>query len=147
MHYLGYVVVPESFKDQITEYLTLVLKKYRYCDDLENLPFGYENKFDWYEIGGRWNGEFKDISVHFKRYENISENVTTIKKLKDKFFSEIDLPMVPYAFIDSNGEWKDKNKLEKENKISTLTWDSYFEHELITNETPNNLVIVIDFHT
>lgn len=93
-----------------------------------------ESKWDWYEIGGRWNGEI----LHAGEYD-------TNQATKDDL-TKIDTPL---CFIDLDGEWHEQGSVGWWGCISDEKEDSLWEKEFrdYLNSVPGDtLLTVIDFH-
>lgn len=95
-------------------------------DDNGNILTEYNpnSQWDWYEVGGRFNGIIPDNEV-------ILSNID-ISKLE-----------VPYAFISTNGEWFEKGVTT--NEISEDNWDVKFRNYVNTLDK-NTIVTCIDCH-
>ena len=145
----------ESFSDVINkdELINLVNSKkrleliewyttwgnYHHCDKNGNIYSTYnpESKWDWYVVGGRWDGYIPTKSDKYVNQCTVQE--VDWEKIK-----------VPFCFIDINGEWQEKGEMgwwcvvnnEKED------WDKIFKDfsEYVQEHYPDELITVIDFH-
>jgi hypothetical protein len=98
------------------------------------------SKWDWYEIGGRWNGYLTDNG-----YEDnlLANNSLTVKEMLDKFEEKNGI----FAFINSNGKWYEEGVMgwwgiSTENKPD---WEQILK-KLLEEEDPENFVVCIDCH-
>jgi len=117
------------------------------CDDLVlhsiiwNLIEAYdENKddpidggrYDWWEIGGSWDGEFGD--------EGQPTNVCKVREIKAKE------PM--YALVTPDGGWHARGVLDTfcaaENEKDSLRWAA--EYSEILSAFPDHYAVLIDAH-
>lgn len=117
-------------------------------DENDNLLTTYNpnSKWDWYSIGGRWDG--------FLVLKERDENGNIIETNQAKF-NEIDWEYMlehkysPFCFVDWDGNWYEKGEMgwfgiafdEKPND----TWEDVYKKFLKTVDV-NCLVTVIDFH-
>jgi len=93
-------------------------------------------RWDWYEIGGRWNGEFR------------GRNVVTVKTLLKRANSKSDLP---YYVLAPDGEWHEVEtlfdagycKFESVRK-SAGRW--LIEVKQVLTRYPNHRVVCVDIH-
>ena len=68
-----------------------------------------DSKWDWYRIGGRWDGEIAgkpaesaDGGFNFSpQHERLENNLTTVK----------DMVTVPFAFLTPDGEWHEQGQM------------------------------------
>jgi len=84
------------------------------------------SKWDWYEVGGRWN-------------KSIPRNRCLAKNVPNNF--------IPFAFIDQKGEWHERAKMgwwaTTSNEKESDTWDNEFRKAL---SEYNGYVTLIDCH-
>lgn len=82
-----------------------------YTND-EGLPSTYnpKSKWDYWVIGGRWNGEIRnaprDDGVGFnfgEEFHQLSENIIRVKELDHK--------LVPFAVVTPDGNWHERGKM------------------------------------
>ena len=117
-------------------------------DEDDNLLSTYNPnaKWDWYCIGGRWNG----FLVLKERKEDGS-----IIEVNDAYFNEIDWDYmkewnrIPFCFVDEDGEWYEKGEMGwfaiTTNEMAEDTWRTSFE-DYINTVADDCLVTVVDFH-
>lgn len=117
-------------------------------DEDENLISTYNpnSKWDWYCVGGRWNG----FLVLKERKEDGS-----IIEVNEAYFNEIDWDYmkewnrIPFCFVNEDGEWYEKGEMGwfaiTTNEMEEDTWLVTFE-EYINTVEDDCLVTVVDFH-
>lgn len=117
-------------------------------DEDENLISTYNpnSKWDWYCVGGRWNG----FLVLKERKEDGS-----IIEVNEAYFNEIDWDYmkewnrIPFCFVNEDGEWYEKGEMGwfaiTTNEMEEDTWQATFE-EYINTVEDDCLVTVVDFH-
>ena len=117
-------------------------------DEDENLLSTYNpnSKWDWYCVGGRWNG----FLVLKERKEDGS-----IIEVNEAYFDEIDWDYmkewnrIPFCFVNEDGEWYEKGEMGwfaiTINEMEEDTWRATFE-EYINTVEDDCLVTVVDFH-
>ena len=117
-------------------------------DEDDNLLSTYNpnSKWDWYCVGGRWNG----FLVLKERKEDGS-----IIEVNEAYFNEIDWDYmkewnrIPFCFVNEDGEWYEKGEMGwfaiTTNEMEKDTWQATFE-EYINTVEDDCLVTVVDFH-
>lgn len=126
-----------------------VVKKWGYkIDDDENLTSTYNpnSKWDWYCIGGRWDG-FLQLKEKDENGNSIKSNQACYKEIDWDYMFEKDI--IPFCFIDHDGEWYEKGSMgwwgfvsdEKDND----EWINKFKN-YISELDEDCLVTVVDFH-
>lgn len=117
-------------------------------DEDDNLISHYNpnSKWDWYCVGGRWNG----FLVLKERKEDGS-----IIEVNEAYFNEIDWDYmkewnrIPFCFVDEDGEWYEKGEMGwfaiTTNEMAEDTWRTSFE-DYINTVKDDCLVTVVDFH-
>lgn len=117
-------------------------------DEDENLLTSYnpDSKWDWYSIGGRWNG-----FLPLKELDEDGERLTA----SEAYFHEVDWEYMlkegypPFCFINEDGEWFEKGEMgwwgvtfdEKPED----TWKTIFA-DYLKEVDSDCLVTVVDFH-
>jgi len=117
-------------------------------DEDENLLTSYnpDSKWDWYSIGGRWDG-----FLPLKEVDEDGERLTA----SEAYFHEIDWEYMlkegypPFCFINEDGEWFEKGEMgwwgvtfdEKPED----TWKTLFA-DYLKEVDSDCLVTVVDFH-
>jgi hypothetical protein len=86
------------------------LKSCKVCDGTgkETVTYNPDGKFDWYRVGGRWDGEIQDRDYvdlgtedHYSEaHEKIKNNILSVKRLIEK-------KEIPYSLIVDN-QWHDR---------------------------------------
>lgn len=104
------------------------------------------SKYDWYRIGGRWDGEIIDNPRHSEdgfnfdeEHESIENNSIMIKNLKKGKYA--------FSFVDSKGRWHEKGNMgwfgvSTNNKSD---WKDIFK-ELLKKEKPEDYLVCCDCH-
>lgn len=125
------------------------IKEWGYLiDEDENLLTSYNpnSKWDWYSIGGRWDG-----FLPLKELDEDGERLTA----SEAYFHEIDWEYMlkegypPFCFINEDGEWFEKGEMgwwgvtfdEKPED----TWKTLFA-DYLKEVDSDCLVTVVDFH-
>ena len=113
-------------------------------DENENLLSTYnpDSKWDWYVIGGRWNG-----FLHYKGTE------PGFAETNEAYIHELDidylLEHVPFCFITEDGEWREKGEMGWWGSVSNEqpedSWKQQFV-DYVKSLDPDCLVTVVDFH-
>lgn len=95
-----------------------------------------DSKWDWYVIGGRWDGWINDLE---SRHERIDDNIATTEQV-------IERNKIPHAIITPDGEWHERGRMgwwailmtENEN------WDEQARH--IFAQYLSHRVLIVDAH-
>ena len=113
-------------------------------DEDENLLSTYnpESRWDWYSIGGRWDG--------FLHYKDVEPG---LEETNEAYIHELDmdylLENIPFCFVTEDGEWREKGEMgwwcSVSNEKPEETWKQQFR-DYVKSLDPNCLVTVIDFH-
>ena len=113
-------------------------------DEDENLLSTYnpDSRWDWYSIGGRWDG-----FLHYKDAE------PGLEETNEAYIHELDmdylLENIPFCFITEDGEWREKGEIgwwcSVSNEKPEEVWKQQFR-DYVKSLDPNCLVTVIDFH-
>ena len=120
-------------------------KKWGYeIDSDENLLSTYnpDSKWDWYSVGGRWDGflHYKDVDPGFEE-----TNEAYIHELDMDYLLE----HIPFCFVTEDGEWVEKGEMgwwcSVSNEKSEETWKQQFT-DYVKSLDANCLVTVVDFH-
>ena len=113
-------------------------------DEYENLLSTYnpESKWDWYSVGGRWNGflHYKDADPGFE-------------KTNEAYIHELDmdylLEHIPFCFVTEDGEWREKGEMGWWGSVSNEkpedSWKQQFV-DYVKSLDESCLVTVVDFH-
>ena len=113
-------------------------------DEDENLLSTYnpESKWDWYSVGGRWDG-----FLHYKDTE------PGFAETNEAYIHELDMDYLlehtPFCFVTEDGEWREKGEMgwwcSVSNEKSEETWKQQFI-DYVKSLDANCLVTVVDFH-
>lgn len=113
-------------------------------DENENLLSTYnpDSKWDWYSIGGRWNGflHYKDEELDFA-------------ETNEAYIHELDMDYLlehtPFCFVTEDGEWIEKGEMgwwcSVSNEKPEDSWKQQFV-DYVKSLDENCLVTVVDFH-
>ena len=116
-------------------------------DEEENLTSTYNpnSKWDWYVIGGRWDGY-----LILKETDDSNEHITS----NQAYASEIDWDLmlnnnhIPYCFVDDNGYWNEVGQMGwcgiSYNEKDKDVWKQEFKNYI--SSIPDYLVTAVDFH-
>ena len=100
-----------------------------------------KSKWDWYEVGGRWDG-----GIPMKTNTKLE-----IKSCNECKVSQIDMDKIspPYAYIDTNGNWNERGKMGwfgiSTNDKDEKSWDDEFK-KFINNQKKSTIVTLVDCH-
>lgn len=102
-------------------------------------------QWDWYSIGGRWDG-FLPLKKKGSKGEVIYCNESTVGEVDwDRFFKE---RHAPYCYVTPSGDWISREDLDyatsNKEKIKEI-WNKQFLEELKLYDS-DEAVTVIDFH-
>ena len=113
-------------------------------DEDENLLSTYnpDSRWDWYSIGGRWDG--------FLHYKDVEPG---LEETNEAYIHELDMDYLlentPFCFVTEDGEWREKGEMgwwcAVSNEKPEETWKQQFR-DYVKSLDPNCLVTVIDFH-
>lgn len=125
-----------------------IVKEWGYkLDEEENLTSTYNpnSKWDWYVIGGRWDGY-----LILKETDDSNEHLTS----NQAYVSEIDWDLmldnnhIPYCFVDDNGNWNEVGQMGwfgvSFNEKDKDMWKQEFKNYI--SSIPDYLVTAVDFH-
>ena len=106
------------------------------------------SKWDWWVIGGRWNGELigkarddGDGGFNFgDEFHSLRENSCKVQDIADGF--------IPFAVITPDGEWHEKGEMGwwgmASNKKKESLWKK--EVEAIFKQYPDHIAVLLDCH-
>lgn len=113
-------------------------------DEDENLLSTYnpDSRWDWYSIGGRWDG-----FLHYKDAE------PGLEETNEAYIHELDmdylLEHIPFCFVTEDGEWMEKGEMgwwcSVSNEKPEDSWKQQFV-DYVKSLDADCLVTVIDFH-
>ena len=113
-------------------------------DENENLLSTYnpDSKWDWYSVGGRWDGflHYKDVDPGFEE-----TNVAYIHELDMDYLLE----HIPFCFVTEDGEWRENGIMgwgcSVSNERSEESWKQQFV-DYVKSLDADCLVTAVDFH-
>ena len=100
-----------------------------------------KSKWDWYEVGGRWDGGIP-MKTNIK---------LEIKSCNECMVSQIDMDKIspPYAYVDTNGIWNERGETGwfgiSSNDKDEKSWDDEFK-KFINNQKKSTIVTLVDCH-
>lgn len=103
--------------------------------------YNQKSKYDWYEVGGRWDG-----AIPMKTNMKLE-----IKSCNECKVSQIDMDKIetPYAYVDTNGNWYERGTMGwfgiSSNDKDEKSWDNEFK-EFINNQKKSTIVTIVDCH-
>lgn len=113
-------------------------------DEDENLLSTYnpESKWDWYSVGGRWDG-----FLHYK------DSDPGFAETNEAYLHELDMDYLlehtPFCFVTVDGEWREKGEMgwwcSVSNEKPEETWKQQFV-DYVKSLDADCLVTVVDFH-
>lgn len=125
------------------------VKEWGYDIDEEgNLLTTYnpDSKWDWYDIGGRWNG-FLPLKEKDDNGNPICTNTACVNEIDWDYLFEN--KYAPFCFVTEGGCWEEKGEMGwwgiTTNEQPEDVWDIKFKNYIQTLD-PDCEVTVIDFH-
>lgn len=103
--------------------------------------YNSKSKWDWYVVGGRWDG-----GIPMKTNMKLE-----IKSCNECKVSQIDMDKIktPYAYIDTDGIWHERGKMGwfgiSFNDKDKDSWDDEFK-KFIKNQKKSTIVTLVDCH-
>lgn len=96
------------------------------------------SKWDWYEVGGRWDTFFKKAGTIDNKIQ-----IKVLLNLTNKEF----INFVPFAFVNLNGKWFERGKMGwfGESYNNKDSWTEDFK-KLLLKENPKNYLVIVDCH-
>jgi hypothetical protein len=105
-----------------------------------------DSKWDWYDIGGRWNG-FLPLKEKDDNGNPICTNMARVDEIDWNYLFEN--KYVPFCFVTEGGCWEEKGEMGwwgiTINEQPEDVWDIKFKNYIRTLD-PDCEVTVIDFH-
>lgn len=114
-------------------------------------------KWDWYVIGGRWDGHLThkepdvkdgDNFPYDEKYKNIGNNITTVNQHLLEVKKDFEKNRC-FGLIDSKGHWFEKGKMGwwaiVSNEKKTGTWKKEYI-DVLKHENKDNLIVALDCH-
>ena len=103
-HFFTLVLIPRDTKN-VEEAVERLLAPYD-----ENLPNNTSPKWDWWRIGGRWNGrvmgrprDSEDGYNFGPEYSRLEENMAPVTALPED--------LVPFAIVTPDGKWRGRGEM------------------------------------
>ncbi|TWT44942.1 hypothetical protein RAS1_13620 [Phycisphaerae bacterium RAS1] len=95
-----------------------------------------DSKWDWYVIGGRWDGWINDLETSRER---IDDNIASTREA-------IERNKIPHAIITPDGEWHERGQMGWWGTLLTENenWDE--QARCIFAGFPDERVVVVDAH-
>ena len=112
----------------------------------EKTKYNPNSKWDWYVVGGRWDGEMvgnyqsSENGFNFgEKHHMLNNNSVQIKDLKKR--------KSPFAFIDRKGEWHEHGSMGWFGMVSDEkdNWTKVFR-KLLAMEKPTDFLVSLDAH-
>ena len=103
--------------------------------------YNQKSKWDWYEVGGRWDG-----GIPMKTNTKLE-----IKSCNECKVSQIDMDKIspPYAYIDTNGIWNERGEMGwfgiSSNDKDEKSWNDEFKN-FIKSQKKSTIVTLVDCH-
>ena len=100
-----------------------------------------KSKWDWYVVGGRWDG-----GIPMKTNTKLE-----IKSCNECMVSQIDMDKIktPFAYIDTNGNWNERGEMgwfgASSNDKDEKSWNDEFK-KFIKNQKKSTIVTLVDCH-
>lgn len=95
-----------------------------------------DSKWDWYVIGGRWDGWINDHKTH---RESISDNIATTESVLER-------SRFPHAIITPDGEWHEAGQMGWWGIMLSENEDYQSEVRLLLAQFPNHHIVILDAH-
>lgn len=95
-----------------------------------------DSKWDWYVIGGRWDGW---INGRETNREAVSDNLATTEEVLER-------GRIPHAIITPDGEWHEAGQMGWWGIMLTENDDYQSEARLLLGQYPGHHIIILDAH-
>ena len=95
-----------------------------------------ESKWDWYVIGGRWDGW---INARETSGEAISDNLATTEEVLERGW-------IPHAIITPDGQWHEHGEMGWWGIMLTENEDYQSEARVLLSQYPGHHIIILDAH-
>jgi hypothetical protein len=156
-HFLVGVIVPKGTKN-VQSYIDGVMDAYNENlevneykgDDGEPCTYNPDSKWDWYVVGGRWDGIISkngeqmpsdDGGFNFgDKHHDIENNTCMVRHLPAK--------SLPFAIVTPDGEWHEKGSMGWWGITKDEKEDKKWEKEVaeILKEYKNDYMVGMDCH-
>lgn len=106
-----------------------------------------KSKWDWGEIGGRWDGYITQIDTDDRQLEALKNNTAAIETLLMLEQTNGEL-ITPFAILTPNGEWHDCGEMGWFGAVSNEKEESEWELEvrLIYEKYKDHTAVCYDLH-
>jgi hypothetical protein len=144
-HYTVGIIVPPKTR-KIKEYIVGQMAPYD-----ESLAWGRnlanpKARWDWYRIGGRWDGwitdneQPSDNGFNFgKRHETVENNITTTEAALKRH-------KIPHAIITPNGKWHDRGDLWMFGLADKECQKMHAKMSGLLRKYPGHRIVILDAH-
>ncbi len=95
-----------------------------------------DSKWDWYVIGGRWDGW---INGRETSGETVNDNLATTEAVLER-------GRIPHAIITPDGEWHEAGQMGWWGIMLTENDDYLSEAKLLLSQYPGHHIIILDAH-
>ena len=95
-----------------------------------------ESKWDWYVIGGRWDGWINDRDTSNNA---VSDNIATTEAVLER-------NKIPHAIITPDGEWHEQGQMGWFGIMLTENDAYQSEARLLLGQFPGHHIIILDAH-
>lgn len=95
-----------------------------------------DSKWDWYVIGGRWDGWINDRETSS---EAVSDNIATTEAVLER-------NRIPHAIITPDGQWHEQGQMGWFGIMLTENDDYQSEARLLLGQFPGHHIITLDAH-
>lgn len=97
------------------------------------------SKWDWYMVGGRWDGWLTDTEVESETHETLETNSLTVTEGLDK---------IPFAILTPKGEWGERGEMGwfgcTSNEMSDEDWTA--AAKAIYSMYVGHIAVAVDCH-
>lgn len=123
------------------------------CDDCggtgqRTTTYNPKAKWDWWRIGGRWNGEIKGTPQNSRdgfnfgaAYESLESNCAPVRELMER-------EVIPFAVVTPDGEWHERGEMGwwaiVTNEKDDVCWTDIVMD--IYRKYPDHLAVGCDLH-
>ena len=94
------------------------------------------SKWDWYVIGGRWDGWINNCESH---NEAVSDNLATTEAVLER-------DRIPHAIITPDGQWHEQGQMGWWGIMLTENDRYQSEAKLLLSQYPGHHIIILDAH-
>lgn len=146
-HFVTLVIVPgDTPMNRIEQKVAILLEPYS-----EHNPRNTHVKWDWWVIGGRWDGwiygpEREKASRDKEHGANLDDKHRTLEN-NCRLVSEIPLDeelYLPFAILTPEGEWTDWEEMATTNEKGSNQWHETVK--AVLKKYPEHLAVAVDCH-